>query len=193
MDLQEVVSKVVEDHLFVLVERIQSQWSSVDEGIFTDHHITLRRFTPSTNMVRLGLDFKGMGAFILEYGSGSLMVTNTSSEIGDYGNPDLPDYLSSSWFNKARYFQDYAFIGRKAGDTIHAPDGSTKTSTGKRKGQNLEVKKPKSKLEPFNPKEAMHIIETEVMHWSKELEESIEEAVGEWIEFQFDDVFTRSR
>jgi len=63
--IQDVVSKVVKDHLDVLMERIRQQWNATDKGIYTRHEVTLRRYTPSKNMVRLGLDFQGLGAFIL--------------------------------------------------------------------------------------------------------------------------------
>ena len=186
--IQDVVSKVVEDHLFVLTERIEQQWSANDKGEYTAHDITLRRYTPSKNMVRLGLDFEGLGAFILEYGSGSLMVTHSSTEIGDLGNPDVSDYMNSSWFNNARTANGNAITGRAKGETVHSPkqDGKDTTSSGKLYGKNLEEplprKNPKAKpLPPLEPQEPLHIVETEVFYWCIELEDAINEAVDEWL------------
>lgn len=186
--IQDVVSKVVKDHLSVLTERIQQQWSANDKGEYTAHDITLRRYTPSKNMVRLGLDFEGLGAFILEYGSGSLMVTHSSTEIGDMGNPDISDYMNSSWFNNARTANGNAITGRAKGETVHSPkqDGKDTTSSGKLYGKNLEKplprKNPKAKpLPPLEPQEPLHIVETEVFYWCIELEDAINEAVDEWL------------
>ena len=186
--IQDVVSKVVEDHLFALTERIEQQWSANDKGEYTAHDITLRRYTPSKNMVRLGLDFEGLGAFILEYGSGSLMVTHSSTEIGDLGNPDVADSMNSSWFNNARTANGNAITGRAKGETVHSPkqDGKDTTSSGKLYGKNLEEplprKNPKAKpLPPLEPQEPLHIVETEVFYWCIELEDAINEAVDEWL------------
>lgn len=186
--IQDVVSKVVEDHLFALTERIEQQWSATDKDEYTAHDITLRRYTPSKNMVRLGLDFEGLGAFILEYGSGSLMVTHSSTEIGDMGNPDVSDYMNSSWFNNARTANGNAITGRAKGETVHSPkqDGKDTTSSGKLYGKNLEEplprKNPKAKpLPPLEPQEPLHIVETEVFYWCIELEDAINEAVDEWL------------
>lgn len=186
--IQDVVSKVVEDHLFALTERIEQQWSATDKGEYTAHDITLRRYTPSKNMVRLGLDFEGLGAFILEYGSGSLMVTNSSTEIGDLGNPDVSDYMNSSWFNNARTANGNAITGRDKGDIIHSPErgGKDTKSSGKLYGKNLEKplprKNPKAKpLPPLEPQEPLHIVEEEVFYWCIELEDAINEAVDEWL------------
>lgn len=194
--IEDVVAKVVEDHLFVLTERIQQQWSVMDKNIYTDHSIELRRFTPSKNMVRLGLDFQGLGAFILEYGSGSLMVTNVSAEIGDMGNPDLPDYLSSTWFNDDRTANGNAIMGRAEGEIIHSPTlgvDDTKSS-GKLHGKNLEKPLPRKKgkkkpLPPLEPQEPLHIVETEVFYWCIELEDAIDEAVSDWLDNQISNCF----
>lgn len=181
--IQDVVAKVVEDHLFALTERIEQRWSSSDKGVYTDHAITLRRYTPSKNMVRMGLDFEGLGAFILEYGSGSLMVTNTSAELGEMGNPDLPNYIDSSWFNDARTANGNAITGRAKGETVHSPTlgEDDYKSAGKLYGKNLEVQIPKSKLKPLEPQEPLHIVEEEVFYWCIELEDAVNEAVEEWL------------
>lgn len=186
--IQDVVSKVVEDHLFVLTERIEQQWSATDQGKYTAHDIMLRRYTPSKNMVRLGLDFEGLGAFILEYGSGSLMVTHSSAEIGDLGNPDVSDYMNSSWFNNARSANGNAITGRAKGETVHSPTRGEQdtTSSGKLYGKNLEKPLPrknsKSKpLPPLEPQEPLHIVEEQVFYWCIELEDAINEAVDEWL------------
>lgn len=181
--IQDVVSKVVEDHLFALTERIEQRWSSSDKGVYTDHAITLRRYTPSKNMVRMGLDFEGLGAFILEYGSGSLMVTNTSAELGEMGNPDLPNYINSSWFNDARTTNGNAITGRQKNDIIHSPTLGVKEykSSGKMYGINLEKPLNGSKKEPLEPQEPLHIVEEEVFYWCIELEDAVNEAVEEWL------------
>lgn len=186
--IQDVVAKVVEDHLFALTERIEQRWSSSDKGIYTDHAITLRRYTPSKNMVRMGLDFEGLGAFILEYGSGSLMVTNTSAELGEMGNPDLPNYVDSSWFNDARTANGNAITGRAKGETVHSPTLGEEDykSTGKLYGKNLEKPLPRKNtkakpLPPLEPQEPLHIVEEEVFYWCIELEDAVNEAVEEWL------------
>ena len=191
--MQDAIAKVLEDHLNVLSDRIKQIWAVTDEDIYTDHHITLRRFTPSKNMVRLGLDITGLGAFILEYGSGSLMVTNTSAELGEFGNPDLPEYMASSWFNNERLSHGNAILGRKKGDIVHSPTigVSPYASKGSLQGINLErpLKRKKSKLKPLQPKEPLFIVETEVIHWLQELEDDIDSAVSDYIEEQLSGAF----
>lgn len=189
--IQDVVSKVVKDHLDVLMERIRQQWNATDKGIYTRHEVILRRYTPSKNMVRLGLDFQGLGAFILEYGSGSLMVTNTSAEIGEMGNPALPEYIGSTWYNDARAANGNAIMGRKKGDILHSPtEGVEDTkSSGKLYGKNLEQPIKNSKLQPLEPQEPLHIVETEVFYWCIELEDAINDAVSEWLDDQISSCF----
>lgn len=189
--MQDVIAKVLEDHLDVLTDRIKQIWAVADEDIYTDHHIILRRFTPSVNMVRLGLDITGLGAFILEYGSGSFMVTNTSAELGDFGNPDLPEYMASSWYNDNRSSHGNAIMGRNQGETVHSPTMGVPDykSKGHFKGINLEEPMKKSKLKPLEPKEPMFVVETEIVHWLKELDEAIDDAVSDYIETKLDNAF----
>ena len=95
----------------------------------------------------------GAGAFIAEFGSGSLMENEQM-------NPYLSDYKGSDKWNPARSGADNGFLGREAGETVYRPDGSSYQSTGKAKGLHLEWNLGKNGAYTATP--PMHIIKQEV-------------------------------
>lgn len=189
--LADVVEKIVKDHVDVLLQRIEQQWDSVDDGTLTDRDIYIKRLRSSDNGLTLSVEFNGLGAFIIEYGSGSLMVTSLSEELGSFGNPSLSEYMASSDYNNLRYKNNNAITGRAKGEVVHSPTKGTApyTSKGSLAGRNLEKRMTGSKLEPLRPFSPRHIVETEFIHWLKELESDIDEAVEDWIYQQMDSVF----
>ena len=175
MNIEEIES-IVKQHVEVLNQRISQKWAEVDQGIFTERNIFVN-YLSDTDSVEVILQYSGMGAFIIEYGSGSAMVTHTSSKLGSYGNPSYPSYISSGAFNTDRLANGNAFLGRDKGDTVYTPDGGTYRSTGRMKGINLE-----KHHNPYTRQLPMHIIETEIIHWKDELGQALDKAIKESIE-----------
>lgn len=170
------IEYIVKQYIDVLNQRISQKWSEVDQGIFTDRNIQVNYLSDSES-IEVILEYGGMGAFIIEYGSGSAMVTHTSSKLGSYGNPSYSSYIGSDAFNTDRLAKGNAFLGRAKGDTVYTPDGGTYTSTGGMKGINLE-----KHSNPYKPQLPMGIIETEIIHWKDELGQALDKAVRESIE-----------
>ena len=175
MNMEEIES-IVKQHVEVLNQRISQKWAEVDQGIFTERNIFVN-YLSDTDSVEVILQYNGMGAFIIEYGSGSAMVTHTSSKLGSYGNPSYPSYISSGAFNTDRLANGNAFLGRNKGDTVYTPDGGTYQSTGRMKGINLE-----KHHNPYTRQLPMHIIETEIIHWKDELGQALDKAIKDSIE-----------
>ena len=175
MNIEEIES-IVKQHVEVLNQRISQKWAEVDQGIFTERNIFVN-YLSDTDSVEVILQYSGMGAFIIEYGSGSAMVTNTSSNLGSYGNPSYPSYISSGAFNTDRLANGNAFLGRDKGDTVYTPYCGTYQSTGRMKGINLE-----KHHNPYTRQLPMHIIETEIIHWKDELGQALDKAIKESIE-----------
>ena len=175
MNIEEIES-IVKQHVEVLNQRISQKWAEVDQGIFTERNIFVN-YLSDTDSVEIILQYSGMGAFIIEYGSGSAMVTHTSSKLGSYGNPSYPSYISSGAFNTDRLANGNAFLGRDKGDTVYTPDGGTYQSTGRMKGINLE-----KHHNPYTRQLPMHIIETEIIHWKDELGQALDKAIKDSIE-----------
>ena len=175
MNIEEIES-IVKQHVEVLNQRISQKWAEVDQGIFTERNIFVN-YLSDTDSVEVILQYSGMGAFIIEYGSGSAMVTHTSSKLGSYGNPSYPSYISGGAFNTDRLANGNAFLGRDKGDTVYTPDGGTYQSTGRMKGINLE-----KHHNPYTRQLPMHIIETEIIHWKDELGQALDKAVKDSIE-----------
>lgn len=168
-----------------LTERIKQRWATTDKGIYTEHTVTVSRATEIGEGVTCTLLANGMGAFILEYGSGSQMTIGNSSEIGSHGNPYVDSYLSSNEYNQKRTSRGFAILGRARGDKVYHPDGSVTTSTGSLYGYNLEkgstITKVKRPLDDFNPQMPLHIIEEEMLAAIPELEELLAKTVEEAI------------
>lgn len=163
-------------HVEALNERISQKWSEVDQGIFTERDISVNISNDGDN-VEVILQYGGMGAFIIEYGSGSAMVTHTADTLGSYGNPAYSHYIGSETFNTDRLSKGNAFLGRDKGDTVYTPTGARYQSTGRMKGINLE-----KHSNPYKPQLPMHIIETEIIHWKDELGQALDKAIKESIE-----------
>lgn len=124
-------------------------------------------FTASPDMVQVLLSYSGLATWIAEYGSGSKM---------DMSNPYLKDYD----INPDRKSKGYAFLGRKKGDLVYAPDGSKpRVSSGKAYGRNLEWRL--GKMKPFVPQPAQHLIELEIRAWVQEIVPQIQQLVKETI------------
>ena len=166
---------LIRTYVEALNERISQKWSEVDQGIFTERDISVN-ISNDCDSVEVVLEYRGMGAFILEYGSGSAMTVSTSSRLGNFGNPALPLYKYSDAYNPARSKHGHAFVGRAKGETVYTPDGGTYQSTGRLEGKNLEQFK-----NPYKPQLPMHIIETEIIHWKDELGNAIRDYFSESI------------
>ena len=169
------LDNLIRTHVEALNERISQKWSEVDQGIFTERDISVN-ISNDGDSVEVILEYRGMGAFILEYGSGSAMTVSTASRLGNFGNPALSSYKYSDAYNTARSKHGHAFVGRAKGETVYTPDGGTYQSTGRLEGKNLEQFK-----NPYKPQLPMHIIETEIIHWKDELGNAIRDYFGESI------------
>lgn len=170
------IESIVKQYVEVLNQRISQKWEEVDQGIFTERNISVN-YSSDSESIEVKLEYGGMGAFILEYGSGSAMVTHTADTLGSYGNPAYSHYIGSETFNTDRLSKGNAFLGRDKGDTVYTPTGARYQSTGRMKGINLE-----KHSNPYKPQLPMHIIETEIIHWKDELGQALDKAIKESIE-----------
>ena len=156
--INEAVYKKLIQWTAVLVERIKSEWGNRSNISDWEKDIDFYVSPMVGNVMRSHLSAGGLGAWIAEYGSGSLM---------DRNNPYYADYIKSDNFNKERLNRDDAFIGRKAGDIVYSPDGTSYKSTGNAEGLNLE--KGKMFKDNYVASPPMHIIEQEVRNAMPEI------------------------
>lgn len=138
----------------VVNERIRNRLSAYQgshEG-FTDWQIHEPVVVINEKSVQAFLAYSGLAAWIAEYGSGSKM---------DRSNP----YLSQYNMNPARKSQGNAFVGRKYGDRVYRPDGTSYISLGNAVGRNLET----FYHTQYVPEPARHLIELEINAWVQEI------------------------
>ena len=157
------VYKVLLQWTALICERIKSEWSGRNNISEWEKDIDFYMSPVVGNIVSSHLTAGGLGAWIAEYGSGSLM---------DKDNPYYEDYINSENFNKLRNNNDNAFTGRNADETVYSPDGTSYISSGRAKGLNLESG---SKFkEPYVPTPPMHIIKQEIENAMPEIIESVQ-------------------
>lgn len=130
---------------------------------FTDvniHEPIIQRTPQSTKAL---LQYSGLAAWIMEFGSGSKMDTN-SIYYDDYEmNPDRKEVGN-------------AFVGRKIGEIVIRPDGTRYRSTGSMHGVNLE-EFMHGKMWPLVPEPARHVISNEIMLWAQEVKKELKELI----------------
>lgn len=142
----------------VLVERIKSEWGN--RGNISDWEKDIDFYVSPMvgNVMRSHLSAGGLGAWIAEYGSGSLI---------DKNSPYYESYINSDNYNRLRESNNGSFTGRDIGETVYSPDGTSYQSTGRAKGLNLESG---SKFkESYIASPPMHIIEQEVRNAMPEI------------------------
>lgn len=183
-DLQKDLSQKFKSWTDVLNRRIESKWSELDEGIYTEHMAIANPVVLTSQGFTTSVEFTGLGAFILEFGSGSLMVTSTGDFLSG-GNEVFDSYRNSSDWNIHR--KGTAITGREKGSVYKTPSGGTMMSTGGMKGRNLE--EPHGRIKALNPKSPLHIIQQEVLMWSEEVENDLESYVALKIESYLDNTF----
>lgn len=176
--LRQHMARRLEEWLNVLTVRVQNKWQEYDKGEYTEHYAETGATVTRRGKMFCAAVFSGLGAYILEYGSGTEMTLSTVDEIGQFGNPDLESYLMSSGFNKMREARGYTILGRKKGDKIHRPNGSDYYSSGNYENLDLQrastIKKAKHQLEDYIPQQALHIIENEFIAMIPEMDEELE-------------------
>jgi hypothetical protein len=142
----------------VLVERIKSEWGNRSNISDWEKDIDFYVSPMVGNIMRSHLSAGGLGAWIAEYGSGSLI---------DKDSPYYESYINSDNYNRLRESHNGSFTGRDIGETVYSPDGTSYQSTGRAKGLNLESG---SKFkESYIASPPMHIIEQEVINAMPEI------------------------
>ena len=172
MDLTPVIEGVLAKWSEIICSRIRNRW---DTKAPQWEHSTYWFFLGATKGAIISrIVGDGIGAFLLEYGSGSKLDTS---------NPYLQDYMSSDHWNKARSSKGNAFLGRAAGEIVYTPDGGSYESEGGAKGLNLEQQlKSKTKdFPPYIPQEAMHIMREEVQEALHEIAEDLSTGISKAI------------
>ena len=151
--INEAVYKKLIQWTAVLVERIKSEWGNRSNISDWEKDIDFYVSPIVGNIMRSHLSAGGLGAWIAEYGSGSLI---------DKNSPYYESYINSDNYNRLRESNNGSFTGRDIGETVYSPDGTSYQSTGRAKGLNLESG---SKFkESYIASPPMHIIEQEVIN-----------------------------
>lgn len=170
-EIEYAVERTINAYADVLYERVRDKWKAFDKGIFTDHYTIDNELQKNGNTYIKVLEFGGVGAWNLEYGTGSRMV---SSGAFPSGNPWLSEYFGAEYWNTNRAYHSNHFLGRAKGDKIFRPDGTVDESTGKNKGKDLS--KVYVDGDPlFIEQEPMMIISTETGLWVEELKEALKD------------------
>jgi len=163
--INEAVYKKLIQWTAVLVERIKSEWGNRSNISDWEKDIDFYVSPIVGNIMRSHLSAGGLGAWIAEYGSGSLI---------DKNSPYYESYINSDNYNRLRESNNGSFTGRDIGETVYSPDGTSYQSTGRAKGLNLESG---SKFkESYIASPPMHIIEQEVRNAMTEIMIDINEA-----------------
>lgn len=132
-----------------IAQQVTDRWSV--EG---KHEIGVGDIVVNGKSVMVELIAKGDAAFIEEYGSGAFMETSLAQ------NPYIQDYMHSDRYNWLRAGRQNVFLGRKKGDTVYNPDGTTYQSTGKAEG--LDLSNPHFGQEYYESHLPLHTIRTEI-------------------------------
>ena len=149
--INEAVYKKLIEWTAVLCERIKSEWGNRSNISDWEKDIDFYVSPMVGNILQSHLSAGGLGAWIAEYGSGSLI---------DKNSPYYENYISSENYNKLRDLNDGSFTGRDIGETVYSPDGTSYQSTGNAKG--LDLEKGKMFKDRYIASPPMHIIEQEV-------------------------------
>jgi hypothetical protein len=160
--LQETLMTFMKAQVVVLNERIRNRllaYQGAHKG-FTDMKVHDPIVEASPGMIHAFLSYSGLATWIAEYGSGSKMDTS---------NP----YLGQYKMNPARKSQGNAFVGRKKGETVYRPDGTSYKSLGQAVGKNLET----FYHTHYVPQPAQHLIQLEVNAWVQEIVPQMKELV----------------
>lgn len=149
----------------VLNERIRMKWDvyASQHAGFTTWNVHEPLFKQDENSIHILLQYSGLAAWIAEYGSGSQMDT-------------LSPYYDSYSMNPLRKNKGNAFLGRKEGDIVYRPDGSSYTSSGNMEGLNLEWRLGK-RFSPFVAEKAQHIIRNEINMWAQEIKPELKQLI----------------
>lgn len=146
-ELLNKVLSIVRNYNSVAESRVLQEWSrySEPEGD-SEIHSSAKELTSSVSALIWAY---GQKAWILEYGSGSEMVTSTKE------NPFLAEYMRSEGFNKERFKNALAITGREQGYYTDL-DGVTHYSTGTMQGKNLEQWRSTKSYTPISPKKIIY-------------------------------------
>ena len=174
--IEQVIMEVILEWANEIKRRVEAKWNNMSQipGNASLHVVDTPPIAGAIMVTLLTGDFK---AWIAEFGSGSLL---------DPSNPYLEAYKNSSMWNSKRTMGDTGFRGRKTGETVYVPDGSTYKSSGKMYGMHLEwgIKMNEhrhSALPPFKPFAPQHTIREELYSATPEIIEDIQKAVGQEI------------
>ena len=173
-ELDLIIAGVLEKWCIDLENMIKAKWDNSHGASWQKeiHH----EIKPLPNLIMAEIMASGIGAFIAEFGSGSEMENEQM-------NPYLAEYKANSgMWNPAREARDNTFLGREPGATVHSPDGSTHTSSGRAKGLNLEWDFGKDG--PYVPTPPMHIIKQEVEANKGLIFADLNAAVAEYVNAQ---------
>lgn len=120
-DLNIEIARVLAIHTAIICERVKARWKNMSaikglEEIHSDLPVIVGDLVTGT------INASGDAAWIKEFGSGSKL---------DVTSPYFEAYKRTDRWNKEREYEGNEFIGRKQGDTVYRPDGTTYISSGK--------------------------------------------------------------
>ena len=152
--LKREVKKKVDEYTRIARDMVKAEWSKYTGGKYSDlgeSKIFLSGIADAEGAVVRDIVAFGQKAWILEYGRGSLMETNSAE------NPWLDEYVSSPNFNKWRRGRGLAITGREAGE-YYDLDGNVHKSTGSLAGVNLEEWHSTKEYYPISPMKVIHTV-----------------------------------
>lgn len=157
--LELALTVALNNQCHLIADRVRQKWA----GVSVDGQREIDVDLPMVihGMVTARLAASGMGAWIMEFGEGSLM---------DSSNPWLAEYKRSSQWNPAR--DSLAITGRPHGGYTDL-DNNQQFSSGHNQGRSVEYVHP--------PLEPMHIIENEIVMAMSEIQESLIEAMTNFV------------
>ncbi len=165
--INEVIALVLTKWSLIICERVKNKWSTIDIPISNDEHINHTTTTIIGNLVTSTIEANGFGAFIKEFGRGSL---------GDHKHEYWDEYKGSEHFNPTREstLLKRADMARVNGEHSYPIQAWGKNPNGFPAGFDMELEYWVNQHDDrFRPIEAMHIIQQEVTFALPEIAEDI--------------------
>lgn len=153
----------------IINDRVENRWASIN-GIEGNANTKKPQLSSDKITQTLILVFSGQKAWIAEFGSGSLMETDTKK------NKYLARYISGRNFNKYRLnMGKYLGIKSRARGVYRDLDDNIHITTGGTPGYDLEFHG--SLKGKYQPKRPMYIIQEEIKAAIPEIKEDISAAL----------------
>lgn len=175
--LKKVLS-IVRDYSKVAETRAMQEWSRYSVEGEAHFHTEAKELTSAISAFVYAY---GQKAWILEYGRGSEMETNSKE------NPFLDEYLRDNRFNKARFAHALAITGRPRGYYTDL-DGNRHHSSGTLEGKNIENWMNTGDYLPMKPKKIIyHILfgsgeDGLISEMQKDIQKAMEGVLGELLD-----------